>query len=186
MPARFFEPASVARPKLVDLRERGVVRRTVACDVHELALARQVRPLISARASLERRGVGSVDHHHVEAEARHDDSPERSSGRRPLAEPNGVALDGTSQLGGLRPHRRREGRPVDVHDVPLLDCELTLFPARVERREGVLPQPDSQGPRDESQAAGDAERAGDPDHSRASPGADLGRCSLGGLHRLAG
>ena len=67
------------RLQAVDPRERRAVRRAVARDVRQLALAGHERLPVEARPALERTRRRAVDDDHVEAEVRDRDAPDRAA-----------------------------------------------------------------------------------------------------------
>src|SRR5438105_8592179 len=135
----------------------------MAGDVDELALARHERAEVAARPFLEGGLVGPVDEDHVQAEAGHLDPADRLALRRLAPVARRLARD-RQPFGGQavpRGPERAELREALV----VARREAVLLPARVERRERVLPLPDDDDPEQGQHAADDHERAEDPDRA---------------------
>src|SRR5207253_10769458 len=81
-----LELDAVAWLDRVDVGERSEERRAMPGDVHEAALPRHVRAEVSARPAFERRVIGPVYQHHVQAEAGNEDPSDRLSHARVVAE----------------------------------------------------------------------------------------------------
>ncbi len=83
------------------LGQRSPVRRAVAGDVDELALAGHVRLRIAAGAFRQRRAVRALDDDGLEAEARHGDAADGVASLELLSVALGGAADAPQLVAGV-------------------------------------------------------------------------------------
>ena len=125
----------------------------MAGDVDEAVLARHERARVAAGALLQRLVIGPVDEHHLQA-----DAADRRSGRSrcpgcsALPEPRSLPSR-SPPLCGEVDRRSCVGR--NAASCRSAAREPTLLPVRVDRREGVLPVPDSDRPGERQDARDD-------------------------------
>jgi hypothetical protein len=131
-----LEADSVPAREVVDVAEVGTVGGPVPGHRDGAALARQVGVRVVARAVAQVGGRRALYHHRVHAAVAGLQAPHGTSRTQAATE---SARPGAPPFGD-RPGRRDRVLREGLAECSELIVEASLLPARVERREGLLPQ----------------------------------------------